>query len=544
LKVTGVLAIAVIVFSALWLSELFKQDVPEKKSIAVLPFDNLSGDPQDDYFSDGLTEDIITQLSKIGSLTVISRSSVMRYKDQARDLRKIGEDLGVTTLLEGSVRRADSRLRITAQLIEAITDRHLWAESYDRDMKDIFEIQSDVAQQIASALEVQMAPDERSRIQQKPTENLTAYDYYLRGRDYYSLYRKQDNENAIELFQRALELDPKFALAYAGLGDAYGQRAQNYGFGPEWADKSIEMSQRAIALNPDLAEGYKALGLGYDQKGWSRKALEAYLRAVELDPNNDAATSNIALHYSETGDFEKAMTWTRRELEVEPTSEWAFQRMGLINLSMGRFQEAEQWLKRSLEMKPDFQSSLFMLGALYVAQDHMDLATETARKQLVLDPSSAGNLSDLGRMALGTGDYVKAREYYEKAIAVEPNSVEWVGAPLGYILKKMDHQSEAQRLFDQCLELNQKRIGEGDEGSGVRRLLAQVYAAQDNKEEALRWLQDAIDAGWRGYIWDEKHPLFETLHDEPRFQQMMAEVRAKVDEMRKRVEQMEQEWEQ
>ena len=209
-QVAGAVTVALVAFLALWLSGVFGPPVPDEKSIAVLPFDNLSGDPQDEYFSDGLTEDIITQLSKIGSLTVISRSSVMRYKNQDRDLRTIGEELGVTTLLEGSVRRAGDRLRITAQLIEAVTDRHLWAESYDREMKDIFEIQSDVAQQIASALEVQMAPEEKERIEQKPTENLTAYDYYLKGREYYSRYRKQDNENAIELFQRAIELDPKF----------------------------------------------------------------------------------------------------------------------------------------------------------------------------------------------------------------------------------------------------------------------------------------------------------------------------------------------
>jgi TolB-like protein/lipoprotein NlpI len=543
LKVAGVVALFVVALLALWLSGFLSPAAPEQKSIAVLPFDNLSGDPQDEYFSDGLTEDIITQLSKIGSLTVISRSSVMRYKNRDRDLRTIGEELGVTTLLEGSVRRADDRLRITAQLIDAVTDRHLWAESYDREMKDIFEIQSDVAQQIASALEVQMAPEEKARIEQKPTENLTAYDYYLRGREYYSRYRNQDNENAIELFHRALELDPNFALAYAGMGDAYGQRVQNYFFDPEWADKSIEMSRRAIALNPDLAEGYKALGLGYDQKGWSRKALEAYLQAAKLDPSNWAAISNIALYYVETGDFENAMIWVKKELDVEPTSEWAYQRMGLIYLGLGRFQKAEQWLNKSLEIKPDFESSSFMLGALYTAQSQMDRATEIAQKQLSLDPSSADSLSSVGFAALWSGDYVKAREYYEEAIAAEPNSVERVGASLGYILGKMGHQDEAQDLFDQSLKLNQKWIDQGNERSDVRREMALIYAAQGNKEEALHWLQEAINAGWWGYFWDEKIPLFENLHAEPRFQQMMAEVRAKVDKMRKRVEAMEKKWE-
>jgi TolB-like protein/cytochrome c-type biogenesis protein CcmH/NrfG len=536
----------IVVLLALWIGDVLRKsdETGTDVSIAVLPFDNLSGDPQDEYFSDGLTEDIITQLSKIGNLTIISRSSVMRYKDQERDLRRIGADLGVATLLEGSVRRAGERLRITAQLIEASTDRHLWAESYDREMKDIFEIQSDVAQQIALALEVQMAPEEKARIEEKPTEDLTAYDYYLRGREYYNLYRRQDNENAIELFQRAIDLDPNFALAYAGLGDAYAQRVQNYGFAPEWADKSIEMSQRAIELNSDLAEGYKALGLGYGQKGWSQKSLEAYLRAVELDPNNDAATSNIASYYIGIGDFEKAMIWTRRELDLEPTSEWAYQRMGTIYLGLGRFQEAEEWLKKSLEIKPDFENSLFMLSTLYLAQGQMDQASEISQKWLSLDSISANPLSNAGGEALWSGDYVKAQKYYERAIAVEPNSVEWVGAPLGYILRKMDLQSEAQELFDQSLKLNQKRIAEGDENSMVRREIAFLHAAQGEKEKALDWLQEAINVGWWGYFWDEKSPLFENLRRESRFQQMMAEVKAKADEMRKRVEELEEKWDQ
>ncbi len=197
---------------------------PDRKSVAVLPFQNLSPDPENAFFADGMTEDILTQLSKIRDLKVISRSSVMRYKGTQKPIQTIAAELGVGAVLEGSVRRAGSRVRIVGQLIDARTDEHLWAETYDRELKDVFAIQSEVAQQIAAALRATLSPAEKKRIEQNPTRNLAAYDQYLKGRELYYRYRKADNESALGLFQKALELDPGFALAYAGLGDAYAQR--------------------------------------------------------------------------------------------------------------------------------------------------------------------------------------------------------------------------------------------------------------------------------------------------------------------------------
>jgi len=191
-----------------------------KKSIAVLPFKSLSDSKEDEYFSDGTTEDIISQLSKIGELKVISRTSAMRFKNTTKSLREIGRELDVATILEGSVRRSGDRVRIVSQLVDTRTDEPLWTETYDRQMSDIFEIQSDVAQKIATELRAQLSPEVKRRMERKPTESLEAYDYYLKGREYYYRYRKQDNEHAIELFKKALELDPDYALAYAGLGDA------------------------------------------------------------------------------------------------------------------------------------------------------------------------------------------------------------------------------------------------------------------------------------------------------------------------------------
>ena len=185
----------------------------------------------------------------------------MRYKDSQKSLREIAQELQVAAILEGSVRRVGIQVRITAQLIDPEADEQVWAENYDRDITDIFAIQSDVAEQIASSLKVELSPEDRERIERQPTQDMTAYDYYLKGRDSYYRYTREDNESAIELFQRALEVDPNYALAHGGLADAYAQRWLWYGFTEEWLDSAIEESNKAVSLDPDLAEAYEADGL-------------------------------------------------------------------------------------------------------------------------------------------------------------------------------------------------------------------------------------------------------------------------------------------
>ena len=218
----------------------------------------------------------------------------MRYKGTQKPIQTIASELGVASVLEGSVRREGNRVRIVGQLIDARTDEHLWAETYDRDLKDVFAIQSEVAQQIAAALRATLSPAEKKRIEQSPTRDLAAYDQYLKGRELYYHYRKADNEAAIELFQKALELDPGFAFAYAGLGDAYAQRVLRFGFSRSWLETSLEVSRKAIALDSDLAEGHKALGLAYLAGGAYRESLDANRRAVEINPNLAGANYNAA----------------------------------------------------------------------------------------------------------------------------------------------------------------------------------------------------------------------------------------------------------
>ena len=252
------------------------------KSVAVLPFDNFSDSNENSYFSEGLTSEVIFQLSKVADLRVISRQSVLRYQDvpidHQKSLNEIGRELNVAAILESSVQRIDKRVKIITVLYDARKNKRIWGASYDREMKDIFAIQSDVAEQIATALKARLSADERASIQQKPTESLVAYDLYLRGWGLYQLYRKEENEKAIDLFKQALEADPKFALAYTGLADAYIERVQRFHGEDFWSDSAIDLCQRAVALDPKEVRSYTELARASSTRVGMRERMSQFAR--------------------------------------------------------------------------------------------------------------------------------------------------------------------------------------------------------------------------------------------------------------------------
>jgi len=514
---------------------------PSRKSIAVLPFESLSASKEDEYFSDGTTDDIITQLSKISDLRVISRTSVMSYKGSKKNLRQIGRELGVATILEGSVRRSGDRVRIVSQLIDASTDEHLWADTYDRELRDIFDIQSDVAQRIAAALKAKLSPEEKERIQQKPTENLTAYDFYLKGRDYYYRYTKLDNENAIELFKKALELDPDYALAYAGLGDAYCQRVHRFGFAPGWLDSAVEMSEKAISIDPGCAEAHKTLGLVYYAKGWLRKALDAYRRAVELNPNYCVAVSNIGVRDHAMGQYVDALKWAKKALTLNPTFAFSYVRVALVYWALGWDEQAEAWFNRALELQPDFIHALGGLSYMYLFQGRQGEATSRVRKALSIAPDEPEALCWVGDIELFSGNTEQAEQHYERAMKLSsPDFLTYgcisLGTRLAHVYRKTGRQEQSETLLGQGLENAMKRLEDLNELADIPYEMAAINAIQGKEEEACQWIQKAIDSGWRDYRMASIDPVFVDVREGKQFRQMMAAVKAMLDEMLKQVQ--------
>src|SRR5438034_1507281 len=292
-------------------------------SVAVLPFLNLSADPENEYFADGITEDVIAHLSKIRALKVISRTSVMAFKQREQSLKEIGARLDAAALLEGSVRRVGDRVRIVAQLIDAEADRHLWTETYDRQLTDIFAIQTDVALQIAAALKAELSLDERTRIHRKPTDDLNAYRLYLQGRHCYTRYTEENIRKGIDYFRQAIAVDPGYALAHTGVALAYAELAAGQGGGTLRPDEAyqygMEAVSTALALNPELGEAHSVLGLlrmvhDFDWAG----AEAAFKLALELSPGGADIYDHYGWLCGALERYDEALALVRRAQELDP----------------------------------------------------------------------------------------------------------------------------------------------------------------------------------------------------------------------------------
>ena len=294
---------------------------PSGPAVAVLPFTTIGDDPENEYFSEGIHEDIIAQLSRIDGLKVISRTSVMQYADtEALDVRAVARTLGVSAILEGSVRRDSPRVRVVAQLIDGQSEGHLWAETYDRRLDDVFAIQSEIARRIADALAVTLSPEERQRVNERPTDHPGAYEEYLKGRHHWNRRTPEGLEAAIRHFDRALELDPTYAQAYAGLADAYLLLPYYAGRSPgDSRNATQEAAERALELDPRLAEPHATLGLLYTD--WDRDldaGEEEYRRAIRLNPNYATAWQWLALNLWFQGRPEEALEASRQAGELDP----------------------------------------------------------------------------------------------------------------------------------------------------------------------------------------------------------------------------------
>ncbi len=323
----------------------------EKRAIAVLPFDNFSPNPGDAYFADGMHEEIITRLSQISELKVISRTSVMQYREVRKPVREIAAELGVDFILEGSARKAEDQVLLTVQLIDARKDEHLWADKYDRDLTagNLFAIQSDVAERVAAALEVELTASERQRIERRPTESLTAYDLYLLGRYYWNQASEEGLKRAIGYFEQAIEYEPDFARAYAGLADSYALATQGWGLAPkEVFPKAREAATRALELDSTLAEAHASLGYVRMLFDWDWEGAEtAFKRAIDLNPNYAPAHHWLALCYSARARHGEAIEEMKQALALDPLSPYTNLNMGWVLYVSRQYERATEHMRRA-----------------------------------------------------------------------------------------------------------------------------------------------------------------------------------------------------
>ena len=423
------------------------------RSIAVLPFDNRSNREEDRFFTDGIHDDLLTTIANIGSLKVISRTSVMQYRDTTKRIPEIAAELGVGTVLEGGIQRSGNQVRINVQLIDAQTDEHLWAEIYDRELsaENLFLIQSEVSNAIATALQAELSPEDRDRINSIGTTNLEAYEKYLLGRARWRERSAESMNDAVALFLDAVELDPGFAAAWAGLSDAYRLQFSYNAKPPEEVFPLAEHAvTRALALDGQLAEAHAALGslrnLQNDPESaaasferalalnpsypwtylwyWNAltalgqpiKGLEMIERGAELDPLSTVLLLNLANAYHVTGEFDKAMSRAERIIEIDPGSHLGYISVGLQHMTVGdRYDEAIKWFRRALEVDPESVNAMWFLSRLY---QHLGDIERADRLVLQLQDDygdSMQTVDALHAQALLAGDREAELEYAEIA---------------------------------------------------------------------------------------------------------------------------------
>ncbi|HEY5125338.1 MAG TPA: tetratricopeptide repeat protein, partial [Ignavibacteria bacterium] len=342
---------------------------PVEKSIAVLPFVNLSNDPEQEYFTDGMVDEILDRLFKVGDLKVIARTSSMRYKNTKLTLKQIASELGVLALLEGSVQKIGNKVRITAQLIDPMTGFHLWSETFDRDLSDVFSIQSEVAQNVATELKAVLTPEEIEKIEKRPTENLEAYNYYLQGNYYYrKSYASQDYKIAIKLYEKAIELDPGFALAYTRLAMSH---MQQYWFYHDRSEDALNICNhlidKAFEIDPDLPEAHLALGQYY-YNGYLEysKALEQIDLVLKEQPGNSEALYLSASVYRRAGNWEMAKSNFVKAFELDPkSSRIAFNTGETFDL-LRNYSKAEEYYNMAVMLQPDWMDPYKDLSQLFL----------------------------------------------------------------------------------------------------------------------------------------------------------------------------------
>jgi adenylate cyclase len=458
------------------------------KSVAVLPFANLNPDPETQWFSDGITEDVITQLSKIGDLKVISRTSAMRYRERGElSLPAIAAELGVATVLEGSVRQAQDRVRIVAQLIDAGTDDHLWAETYDRQLTDIFSIQSDVALHIAAALDARLSADERARIGKEPTRDLEAYELYLKGRHCFYRFTEEGMRKALDYYRQAIEKDPDYALVYADLALAYVALAIGHGAGAlqpgEAYLRAKEAVAKALELDSGLGEAHAMLAFvkfAYDLD-WAGAERE-FERAVELNPGAADTHDYYGLMLSALERYDEAIAAQRRAKELDPLAPFHSSDLASTLLRAGRYDEAMQEAERVIGLEPHYPLGHATLGWAYLKK----------------------GMSDEGQAEL------------ERAVSLSPGNTILV-AQLGQAYAMVGKSGEARGVLGQLEELSRQRYVSPYH-------MAYVYTGLGEQDEAIDWLERAYEERAGGVYGIKGSFLFTTLRSHPRFTALLRKM--------------------
>lgn len=431
--IIGVMAIAIAYFLVdkfVWVGEEPATTVAvseERSSVAVLPFANRSANEDDAFFVDGIHDDLLSHISKIGSIKIISRTSVLQYRDTTKTIPQIGKELGVTTVLEGGVQRAGEQVRINVQLIDARTDEHLWSEIYDRQLSaaNIFTIQSEIATAIAEALQAALSPAEQDRLQAVPTENLAALEAYFLGKQSMAKRTGAALADAVDYFKKAIVLDPDFALAYVGQAVGYVLQDDNGDLSPMEAFALAEpLIDKALELDDQSGEAYAARGLNFTIKRDHDAAEAAFRHALDLSPNYVSAHHWYSVFLRLYGHYDAGLKQINDAIKLDPLSSVLQTNLGTVLLELGRPEEAIAQFKKTIEMDAAYPSSYWSIGGIYWAHfGQLDEALAWFKRGLERNPGNATITAWIGLLYLDLGDEAEAEHRIDMALELVPDGV-------------------------------------------------------------------------------------------------------------------------
>ena len=455
------------------------------KSIAVLPFDNLSRDPDNAYFCEGVQDEILTRLAKVADLKVISRTSTQHFKSTPDNLPQIAKQLGVAHILEGSVQKASDQVRVNVQLINALTDAHLWAETYDRKLTDIFAVESEISKTIADTLQAKLTGSEKISIAKVPTANTEAYELYLKGRFFWNKRTGADLKRAIDYFNQAIAKDPNYALAYAGLADSYTLLSVFSAASPQDSIPQARVAaKKALELDNTLAEAHASSGRilsGYDYD--FERAIAEFERAIQLNPNYATSyhwISNGPL--TARGEFDRAITEGKRAVELDPLSMIDNADLGQIYFYARRYDEAISQVGKAIEIDPHSYIAHYYLGQIYQLQGHLTEAIAEYQKAVELDDDPQA-LAFLGQAQARIGQHDKAQK----------------------ILSRMTEEAKSRYVSAYSFAL--------------------MFIALGDKERAIDALERAYREGAANDIITIRvDPMLEDLHGDPRFEALAEKI--------------------
>lgn len=458
--------------------------IANAKSIAVLPFDSLSTDPDNAFFAEGVQDEILTRLAKVADLKVIARTSTQKFKAAPENLTDVAKQLGVMNILEGSVQKVNGQVRVNVQLINGLTNAHLWAEIYDRKLTDIFAVESDIAKTIADQLQAKLTGSEKDAMSKKPTANPEAYDLYLRGRFFWNKRTSLDLPKAVDYYNQAVAKDPNYALAYSGLADAY-VLYPDYGVGApdEFYPKAKEMAIKAISLEPSLGAPHAALGVIYANFDHDfGKAIAEFSRATELDPNYATAHQWKTTALGALGQFDEAIASSKRSVVVDPLSLIVNSDLAFNYLNAHRFDDAIAQSRKTLEIDPNF----------HIAREYLAMALQFE-----------------GKLADALAEYQKAKA----AATDEPYTL----SLLAQAYARSGSRDEAQRILTDLEQ--QSRTKFVSEWS-----IAVIRLSLGDKDGAIAALQKAFDQHAPEILTLKYDPLLDDLHGDPRFEALVQKL--------------------